>query len=72
MKILFTGAAGFIGGAVCRRLLNKSYDVVVLDNINDYYDPTMKYGRLAGRGIAKEEVAWYKFTPSATKERIRR
>lgn len=72
MKILLTGAAGFIGGAVCRQLLDRGHEVVGLDNINDYYDPMLKYGRLSMLGIDKETVAWYKFTPSATEcERFR-
>ena len=64
MKILVTGAAGFIGSAVCRRLLDRGDSVVGLDNINDYYAPALKFGRLAQLGIGEEDVAWYKFTPS--------
>ena len=37
-KILVTGAAGFIGYHLCRSLLNDNYDVLGIDNINDYYD----------------------------------
>ncbi|MBS3766950.1 MAG: NAD-dependent epimerase/dehydratase family protein, partial [Candidatus Cloacimonetes bacterium] len=37
-RILVTGAAGFIGFHLCKRLINMNYDVVGLDNINDYYD----------------------------------
>lgn len=65
MKILVTGASGFIGSAVSKRLLNQGHRVVGLDNINDYYDPELKYGRLSHLGIAKEEVAWYKFSQSS-------
>lgn len=46
MKILVTGAAGFIGAKVCERLLEKNIDVVGLDNINDYYDINFKLQRL--------------------------
>lgn len=64
MKILVTGAAGFIGSAVSLRLLNMGHAVVGLDNINDYYDPELKFGRLSVLGIRKEDVDWYKFTQS--------
>ena len=57
MKLLVTGAAGFIGRAVCRRLLDRSDSVVGLDNLNDYYDPELKYGRLAALGIGKDDAA---------------
>lgn len=46
MKILLTGAAGFIGAATARRLLDRGDTVVGLDNLNDYYDPALKQSRL--------------------------
>jgi len=46
MKILVTGAAGFIGSATAQRLLERGYEVVGLDNLNDYYDVTLKEARL--------------------------
>ena len=47
MKVLVTGAAGFIGFHTARRLLDRGDEVVGLDNLNDYYDPTLKEARLA-------------------------
>lgn len=46
-KILVTGAAGFIGYHTSVRLLARGDEVVGLDNVNDYYDPTLKEARLA-------------------------
>lgn len=46
-KILVTGAAGFIGYHTSERLLSRGDEVVGLDNVNDYYDPTLKEARLA-------------------------
>ena len=45
--ILVTGAAGFIGYHVARRLLERGDGVVGIDNLNDYYDPSLKQARLA-------------------------
>ena len=42
MKILVTGAAGFIGSNLSEFLLNEGYEVVGVDNFNDYYDPRKK------------------------------
>ena len=47
MKILVTGAAGFIGLHVCQILLARGDEVVGIDNLNDYYDPALKRDRLA-------------------------
>ena len=52
-RILVTGAAGFIGFHLCNQLLKLGYDVVGLDNINDYYDINLKYARLNELGISK-------------------
>ena len=51
MKILVTGAAGFIGANLMGRLAARGDEVVGLDNINDYYDVRLKYGRLAENGF---------------------
>jgi len=47
MKILVTGTAGFIGSHVAMRLLARGDEVVGVDNLNDYYDVTLKQARLA-------------------------
>lgn len=58
--ILVTGAAGFIGFHVARRLLADGHAVVGLDNLNDYYDPALKRARLdvlrGERGFAFEQI----------------
>jgi len=46
LKILVTGAAGFIGAAVSQYLINRGDQVVGIDNINDYYDVNLKHARL--------------------------
>jgi UDP-glucuronate 4-epimerase len=47
MKVLITGAAGFIGSALSLRLLERGDSVIGIDNHNDYYDPSLKEARLA-------------------------
>ena len=47
MKVLLTGAAGFIGMHVAQILLKRGDEVVGIDNLNDYYDPALKLARLA-------------------------
>ena len=46
MKLLVTGAAGFIGMHACKRLLERGHEVFGIDNLNDYYDPALKRARL--------------------------
>ena len=48
MAVLVTGAAGFIGAATSRALLERGDEVVGIDNLNDYYDPSLKRARLNG------------------------
>lgn len=47
MKVLVTGSAGFIGNNLSQRLLNRGDEVIGIDNLNDYYDVTLKEARLA-------------------------
>lgn len=77
LKILVTGAAGFIGAAVVDKLISNLPNALIvgLDNINDYYDPQLKFGRLKECGISipksLEEFPWYKFFTSSKWERYR-
>jgi UDP-glucuronate 4-epimerase len=52
MAVLVTGAAGFIGAATSRALLERRNEVVGIDNLNDYYDPRLKQSRLSS--LARE------------------
>ena len=54
MTVLITGAAGFIGFHLAEKLLKRGDKVVGIDSINDYYDPKLKYARLAESGIGAE------------------
>ena len=68
MKILVTGAAGFIGFHTCLKLVRQGHKVYGIDNINDYYDPKLKFDRLnelgfneAASKLFKNEVKSAKF-----------
>ena len=66
-----TGTAGFIGYHVAQRLIDRGDEVVGLDSINDYYDPRVKYGRLANTGIEKVMIEYNKLIPSSTFDNYR-
>ena len=60
MKILVTGAAGFIGFHTCLKLVNQGHEVYGIDNINDYYDPKLKFDRLNELGFNEAESKLFK------------
>lgn len=64
-QILITGAAGFIGFHLSKKLIELGYEVVGVDNLNDYYDPSLKLARLRELGIfgvrlKSDEIIKYK------------
>ena len=56
--VLVTGAAGFIGAAVCERLLARGERVVGIDNLNSYYDPALKQARLSRLEASAPTESW--------------
>ena len=60
MKILVTGAAGFIGFYLAEKLSSLGHSVICIDNINDYYNVNLKYARLLHSGIKREEIEYGK------------
>lgn len=59
MKILVTGAAGFIGFHLCKVLKDLNLTVIGLDNINDYYSQDLKFDRLKALGIERNNASTY-------------
>lgn len=55
-KVLVTGGAGFIGFFLTQQLLSRGDQVVGIDNLNDYYDPQLKYDRLSALGVDSSVV----------------
>jgi UDP-glucuronate 4-epimerase len=66
MKILVTGAAGFIGFYLAEKLISLGHSVTGIDNINNYYDVNLKYARLLHSGIKREEIEYGKKVKSAS------
>lgn len=64
MKILVTGAAGFIGYYTVLKLLEAGHEVVGLDSINDYYEVGLKHGRLKETGIDVNSIEYGKLAQS--------
>lgn len=66
MRVLVTGSAGFIGFHLVKRLISRGDEVVGIDNINDYYDVDLKYGRLLENGILRDQIQYGKAHRSQT------
>ncbi|WP_225419994.1 NAD-dependent epimerase/dehydratase family protein [Methanohalophilus profundi] len=64
MKILVTGNAGFIGFHLVKKLVNSGHEIVGLDNINNYYDIDLKFGRLEQTGIDSKNLGYNRFVQS--------
>ncbi|WP_114603549.1 NAD-dependent epimerase [Staphylococcus sp. EZ-P03] len=60
MKVLITGAAGFIGSHLAKKLISQGHEIIGVDNINDYYDPKLKEDRL--KSIGTDNFTFYKVT----------
>ena len=60
MKILITGAAGFIGMHAVSKFASLGHEVIGLDNINAYYETDLKYARLAELGINRDDLEYNK------------
>lgn len=66
MKILITGTAGFIGFHTVKYFAMHNFDIVGIDNINDYYPTSLKYDRLRDCGIEETAITYNNFVKSAT------
>ena len=71
MKVLVSGAAGFIGFHLCQRLLKDNFTVIGLDNINSYYDVSLKNSRLKelDKKSFKENGQWLFYETNLEDER---
>lgn len=67
MKILVTGAAGFIGFHLANQLTKLGHNVIGLDNLNDYYDVNLKLSRLRELGIETTAIVYNELVVSQTK-----
>jgi UDP-glucuronate 4-epimerase len=66
-----TRSAGFIGFHLTQNLLKKGWEVLGLDNINEYYNINLKFSRLEELGINREDINWNKINRSKKFDRYR-
>jgi len=69
-SILITGASGFIGYHLVNRLVAEGFEIIGLDNINDYYDVDLKYARLNNQGIKRDEIKYAQLKQSKSLKTI--
>ena len=70
-KVLITGCAGFIGASLSKRFLKDNYEVIGIDNINDYYDQNLKLARLKDIDNYKiENKSCWKFYKSSINNEV--
>lgn len=69
MKVLVTGSAGFIGFHLSNKLVKDGFEVIGLDSLNDYYQVSLKYDRLAAAGIDLRETTYNKILKSSINEK---
>jgi UDP-glucuronate 4-epimerase len=65
MNVLVTGAAGFIGYHLVKKLATEGLSVMGLDSINEYYDVNLKYDRISQLGINRADIAYNKIVNSS-------
>jgi UDP-glucuronate 4-epimerase len=65
MKVLVTGTAGFIGYHLANRLLERGDEVIGVDSINNYYDVSLKIGRLESAGVNRYNIAYKELLQSS-------
>ena len=71
MRVLVTGAAGFIGLHTAQRLLARGDAVVGLDNLNDYYDPARKRANVKEVQASAPDASAYEFVEADIRDRRR-
>jgi len=58
MKILIAGAAGFIGFHFSKKILDHSYQIIGIDNLNDYCDPSLKQSRASSKELPRNGTGY--------------
>ncbi len=71
MNLLITGSAGFIGYHLAQRLTADGHSVIGIDNINNYYDVSLKIARLEDAGIERNQIAYRELLPSTEQPNYR-